>query len=624
MPDPRDNTRRKLTLRRRLLFSMVATLAFLCTLEVILRIAGVPPSPDRTTTWFSDHILLPPLWHERAVKVPQIRYMAAGQAHHFHPFAREKAPDTFRVLVFGSSAAHGYGVLEPGAFPHRLEQFLQRAVPDREIQVVNLGTVAWSSQQLLWAARRVYEAGDWDLFIVYEGHNELLELSSWKTYMKPGEHRRYTRVLLLNQRFGDMRIFHAVRWLLGKDEPPELSGTDPEADPTPPDDPDAIVGGREEQMAEVEPGRDPVAITPAMRLDGMNPVPREERARIGPLERRYATRTWTHNIGKLIGIARAHGTPVILMNPAPNDMHDPAFFPYAGEDGERFEQAIARAEDARGETGAAEAAQAALDMHPSDPRAHFVMGQNLLSVGRDRDALPHMIEARRQAEYPNRIVPEVSRAILDMEGRRGVAGVVDIEAIFRARDPSGAIGYDLVYDHCHPSAPANYLIAAELAREILDDGILEVPEMPPLDRWAQEGWDALSARPEPDPRLWEWTGLRYEGGESIYIADFQGDWAQIRQGLEEAAARPEATAMDWLWAGNARFYGYDVEGALDAWQQALRLDPGLCLADANMAHALRLVGARAQALGLAEHAVLCDPANAEYAAERDLLRRLAR
>ena len=622
MPAPPPRSRRELTLSRKLLFAAVATVLMLGALEVLLRLVGVPPSPDRTTTWFSDHILLPPLWHERTLDDPDVTWLAAGQAHHFHPFARDKAEDTFRVAVFGGSAAHGYGVLEPGSFPHRLEQQLQRAVPDREIQVINMGTIAWSSQQLLWAGRQLYDIGEWDLIVVYSGHNELLELASWKTYMKPGEHRRYTRVLLLNQRLEGLRLYRVLRAILGKAEPPGLPSTHHDEEPTPPTDPNEIVGGQEELMADLAPGIDPVAITPAMRLDGMNPLPAEERARIGPRERRYAARTYTHNIGKLIGIAREHDTPVILMNPAPNDSHDPAWFPYAGQEGEDFEGAIAHAVAMRGGDEAEPAARAALELRPKDPRAHFEMGTNLLSVGRDEQALHHFIEARRWAEYPNRVMPEVSEAILAFEGSPGVLAVIDIEEFFRLRDPNRFIGYDLVYDHCHPSAPANHLVAAEVAGVVLSSGLLPAQEQPPLADWAEAGWNELTSRAAPDPRLWEWTGLKFLPDRVEYIADFQGDWKDLVAHHEEAVSSLDATPMDWLWAGNARFYDYDVGGALDAWHRAWALDPGLCLAHANSAHALRLVGARKEALRQAEQAVRCEPGNAEYVAARDLLLRL--
>jgi tetratricopeptide (TPR) repeat protein len=611
--------RRELTLGRRIAFAAIATVLLLGVAELGLRIVGVGPSPDRTTTWFSDHILLPPLWHERTIEHPPLRYMAAGQAHHFHPFTPEKRSDTFRVVVFGGSAAHGYGVLEPASFPHRLEQLLQRAVPDREIQVVNLGTIAWSSQQILWASRQLYEVGDWDLIIVYSGHNELLELASWKSYMRPGEHRRYTRVLLLNQRLKGLRIYRVVRWVLGKDEPPAIPSQQRDDEPTPPLDPDVVVGGHEED-ADLHPDIDPVAITPAMRLDGMNPVPREERARVGPMEWRYAARTYTHNVGQVVRLARKQGTPVIVMNPAPNDSHDPAWFPYAGEAGEAFESALLQAELDRGNDKAVPSAQAALDLQPDDPRAHYMMAMALDARGEHEDAVEHFIEARARAEYPNRVVPAVSDAIRAFEGRRGVLGVIDVEAMFRSMDPHGFIGYDLVYDHCHPSPPGNWLIATEVARLVLDEGLLTATGEPPLEEWGRTGWQEMRERRVANPRLGEWSGLRWEKDETHYIADFQGDWRAIVQRTEDAVARDDHSAMDWLWAGNAAFYDYRLDAALEAWERALRLDMDFCLAYANTAHALRLVGARAQALGAAENAVECDPTDVLFRAERDLLR----
>ena len=63
-------------------------------------------------------------------------------------------------------------------------------------------------------------------------------------------------------------------------------------------------------------------------------------------------------------------------------------------------------------------------------------------------------------------------------------------------------------------------------------------------------------------------------------------------------------------------------GALEAWHTAAALEPTLCLAHANSAHALRLVGARREALAAAKLAVRCDPANAEYLASKELLERL--
>jgi lipoprotein NlpI len=81
--------------------------------------------------------------------------------------------------------------------------------------------------------------------------------------------------------------------------------------------------------------------------------------------------------------------------------------------------------------------------------------------------------------------------------------------------------------------------------------------------------------------------------------------------------------MDWLWAGNGRFYDYEVDTALEAWGQALVLDPELCLAFANRAYALRLVGRRELAHLDAKRALECAPENVEYRAAVELLTKLS-
>lgn len=630
MSDTPARERRPLSLGRLLLFSLLAPVLVLALLEGGLRVAGVEATPDRTNTWFADHILSPPLWH-RGTTRSGVEVMSSGQSHHFHPFSVEKPPRSFRVVVFGGSAAHGYGVLEPGAFPHRLEQILQKALPTVDVQVINLGTVAWSTQQLLWAAHEVWETSPWDLAVIYSGNNELLELSSWKTFMPAGEHVRYTRTLLANQRLGRLRIYAWLHRRFADEQPDELRNTGNEPPPQThmgddPTEEDAPMVGGEEEAQGLEIGVDPIQRIPAMHLDSMEAIPKEKRARMGDLELDYAARTYTHNVGRILEIARAHSTPVVVMNPAANDFQDPAWFPYAGEDGEAFNELMDEAARAlqEGRTDdMMEAVTQAQRLFPEDPRAAFTKAQGLAMGGRHEEARVLYDLARSRAEYPNRVVPAVSEAIRAFEGREGVLGVVDAEALFRTIGEGGLIGYDLVYDHCHPSPEGNYLIAGALAKLLLASDLEAVQSQVEvdIDAWASAGRASLQERTASDPRLWEWTGLDFEGKRSggKYIADFQGDWRILRDDLLEAAAEPEATGLDLLWAGNAAYYDYNVDGALEYWDRAARTDPTLCLAHANRSYALKSIGLRDQALADANAAVACEPTNDEFVALRDLL-----
>jgi tetratricopeptide (TPR) repeat protein len=603
---------------KRVLFALLALIACLAGIEGILQVRGGPPPADRTSTWFADQILHPPLVHHERVFRPRLHYLRPGQASQFHPFAAERPDRSLRVAVLGGSAAHGYGVLEPGAFPHHIEQLLQEAVPGSEVQVINFGTIAWSSQQLLWAARQLWDLSDWDLLIIYSGHNELLELSSWKTYMEPSAHRRFTRALLWNQRLESLRLFQWLRSLLAGGSADETAAALKE-------------GQRDSAATPVGPsnlvvGIDPVADVPAHHLNELQALPVSERARMGEFEWQYAAQTYAHNVGKIIELARDRGTPVLLVSPAPNDLQDPISFSPAGVAGERLEERLAQARARMDESdlqGMARLARALVE-ESGDSRAMYLLAQALHHQGDHAQARHWYTEARAHTEYPSRIVPAVHDAVLGLAGEDGVLAVVDMEAHFRDAAPGGVIGYELVYDHCHPSVEGHLLIAAKLVEQLFEAGFagLSGVEHPDVDAWLQVELTRLRSSTTSGPQLWQWDGRSEKGGQAIYLSGVPGGFKGLRAAQEERVANSTASAEDWLWAGNGRFYSYEIEDALLAWKRSLALDPQLCVAWANRAYGLRLAGGRDAALRAARKAVACSPENREYAQSLALLERL--
>jgi tetratricopeptide (TPR) repeat protein len=273
--------------------------------------------------------------------------------------------------------------------------------------------------------------------------------------------------------------------------------------------------------------------------------------------------------------------------------------------------------------GREELSRKALELF-GDPRAMHLLAQSLVSQGRSAEALPWLKEARRWAEYPNRVVPEVSSAILSFEGEPGVLGVLDGETLFRGEDGTDPIDYRFVYDHCHPSVEGNWVLAGAIAERLLKESSLGLSQDPLADvrLWTQDGQAQVLEQTERNPRLWEWTGLTFHPDRVEYIADAQGQWRERSDQAERDVLSPQASASDWLWVGNYRFYDYRIGPALAAWTRALELDPGLCLAHANAAYALRSIGRRDSALRSASAAVECDPEATDLRAERDLLLRL--
>ena len=139
-------------------------------LELALRFAGFGHSTDfyriekdangrewiRENRWFTT-----PYFSEALIRQP-------------FPFRipKEKPPNAYRIFVLGSSAAMG----DPEAsfsIARILDAMLSKSYPDIEFEVINAAITAINSQVVTKIARDCSELEP-NLFIVYEGHNEII------------------------------------------------------------------------------------------------------------------------------------------------------------------------------------------------------------------------------------------------------------------------------------------------------------------------------------------------------------------------------------------------------------------------------------------------------------------
>jgi len=87
------------------------------------------------------------------------------------PFQLPAAADTYRIVVIGESAVEGFPYDTDLAFSRQLETFLSRQMPERRIEVLNLGMVGINSFALVDFVPRMLACQP-DLVVVYTGHNE--------------------------------------------------------------------------------------------------------------------------------------------------------------------------------------------------------------------------------------------------------------------------------------------------------------------------------------------------------------------------------------------------------------------------------------------------------------------
>jgi Tfp pilus assembly protein PilF len=165
---------RALSLRRKLLLSAIVTtiavVLLLACLEAILRITHYGHSPrltrratlpDGETVWRENRWCTAPFFSAQLVRRP-------------HPFRlpAEKPPGTYRIFVLGSSAAMG----DPApsfSLARMLEAMLRAAYPDSHFEVVNAAITAINSHVIRGLAEDCARLEP-DLFILYEGHNEVI------------------------------------------------------------------------------------------------------------------------------------------------------------------------------------------------------------------------------------------------------------------------------------------------------------------------------------------------------------------------------------------------------------------------------------------------------------------
>lgn len=162
-------SRRKVWLFRAICLALPVLLLLLC--ELALRLAG-----------FGGY---PPVF-KRVGKTAQgelvITDQAAAASYFFanrerpgyndqYGFYEPKGSNTVRIFMVGESAMKGFPQPRNLASSAFLELMLQDAWPDRQIEVVNLGTTAVASFPVLSMMTEALEFSP-DLIIVYTGHNE--------------------------------------------------------------------------------------------------------------------------------------------------------------------------------------------------------------------------------------------------------------------------------------------------------------------------------------------------------------------------------------------------------------------------------------------------------------------
>ena len=364
----------------------------------------------------------------------------------YDEFARPKGPETFRIFVFGGSAAFGLGYSRQGTFSEFLERLLSWLQPGRDPEVINCSLVGMASEQVFEMALEVLADYDPDLLIVYSGNNEFYEI--------PGR--------IASSRFLSPGILGAHIWLschsrfyffMKKTAETLISKYRPET----------------------EAGEEGASVADPERADRVKGVLGET------IEKNYRSlklllaQVYRHNLIKIARAARTRGTPLILCTVASNlaDYDHPPSLRLRKNKGlrdevERAERMIARREHA----GALEVLAGAGREIFGEARITFLKARCLEELGR-MDEARRLYEQANEEDFqsPNRAKASFNRIVADVAEQAG-AIYVNVAGLFARQSPGGIVGENLFFDYCHLNARGHLLTAYVLGRAVIEAGLI--------------------------------------------------------------------------------------------------------------------------------------------------------
>ncbi|MBZ0112796.1 MAG: SGNH/GDSL hydrolase family protein, partial [Thermoanaerobaculia bacterium] len=358
-------------------------------------------------------------------------------AHRRELVRRPKAADTYRVLFLGASSVEGFPLPRNLTSSKFLELMLDEAVPDRNVEVINLGVTAVASFPVRIIGQRAIAQLEPDLVLVYAGHNELFGASGVAS-------RQYLGTTVTSMQW----IYRLRRTAVGQLIQGALLPS-----------PDTHAKQRR-NLIELMAG-----------VDLVEPY--------GPLHQ-AARKTLTANLSALIETAQEADVPIAISTLVNLER---GLYPIASwhdqpESGwTDFDLRVKGARELL-----ATDPQAALDeldrlqeVEQRHAGTTYVRAEALDALGRRAEADIEYRKARDLDAMPWRAPTDRSSDIVELANRFGVT-LVDPRVLFEAK-AGGAPDWEFFYDHVHPSLRGQALLARAFAEAIARDQLLPVDKI---------------------------------------------------------------------------------------------------------------------------------------------------
>lgn len=372
--------------------------------------------------------------------------IAANRLDYFSPesFPRKKPAHGRRLFVLGESTVEGEPYNSRTSFTTWLELMLEAQDPSRSWAVVNCGGISYASYRLAPILEECLEYEP-DLFVLCIGHNEFLEDRTYTAVKETPQ-----MVAALHRAAMHSRLYSAARSNLLPDSGPTVN-------------------------------RDVLPVEVTARLDFRNGL----NAYHHDLDWHTAiARHYGQNLRRMIALARGAGVPVLLVRQPSNLSDCPPFKSehrpdLSAADRKRFDSFVSQAHESydRDLTQAVRLLSAAIEIDPRHAVTHYELGTCLLELGRHEDARKAFVAARDTDVCPLRMTSPLEQELVRVSDETRTP-LVDLQALFENRSPSGIVGGFWLVDHVHPSIAGHQAVAESLASQLSEMGFVN-----PISTW---------------------------------------------------------------------------------------------------------------------------------------------
>lgn len=403
-------------------FSLVVTLLILLCIEGVLRLAGFggyAPTFREAGTLEDGSTLV--MTDDRGPETYFFANRSRAGSFDLAALVQPKPEGVYRVFLVGGSAAKGSPYGQPFAGASFLREMLGDLLPDKRVEVINLGVTAIASYPVLGILTEALDHEP-DLVVVYAGNNEFYGAYGVASLHSAGRSPGMIRLIRATRSTATAQCIDRIL----RRPLPEQSKT-----------------LMETMVGQSFVGPDDPARTAAARNLGTF-------------------------IGDMVDRCRRRDVPVVVCTPPCNErdlapLGSPDLAALSDAQSAELERLLAEATSALAtDPEAAEGdLRRALEIHPDHATVHYLLGRALTARGRDEEAA---VEYRRAVDLdpmpwrpPAKSVEAVRRAAIEHG-----AILCDMAQAFRDASPGGAVGWELMHDHVHPSIRGQDLVARSI------------------------------------------------------------------------------------------------------------------------------------------------------------------